>query len=55
MSEIRLVEKWLDDVMEWSKINEARPKSISEIALVNLRKLYGAFSALGIGYFLGFV
>lgn len=55
MSEVGLVRKWLSDVMEWSKINEARLKSNPEIALVNLRKLYGALTALGIGYLLGFV
>ncbi|XP_029678028.1 ionotropic receptor 40a-like [Formica exsecta] len=55
MTEIGLVRKWLSDVMEWSKINESRQKSNSETALVNLRKLYGAFIALGIGYFLSFV
>lgn len=54
MSENGLIEKWLSDVMEWSKINEARQKSSSEIALVNLRKLYVALIALGVGYFLGF-
>lgn len=55
MTEIGLVHKWLSDVMEWSKINEARQQSKSETALVNLRKLYGAFIALGIGYFLSFI
>ncbi|XP_050445831.1 ionotropic receptor 21a-like isoform X2 [Cataglyphis hispanica] len=55
MTEIGLVRKWLSDVMEWSKINESRQKTNSETALVNLRKLYGALIALGIGYFLSFV
>lgn len=55
MTEIGLVRKWLSDVMEWSKITEVRQKSDSEAALVNLRKLYGALIALGIGYFLSFV
>ncbi|XP_011698467.1 PREDICTED: probable glutamate receptor isoform X2 [Wasmannia auropunctata] len=54
MTEIGLVRKWLSDVMEWSKINESRQKSESE-TLVNLRKLRGAFIALGIGHFLGFI
>nr|XP_012224227.1 PREDICTED: glutamate receptor 1-like [Linepithema humile] len=54
MIEIGLVHKWLSDVMEWSKINESRLESKSETALVNLRKLYGALIALGIGYFLSF-
>ncbi|XP_018348006.1 PREDICTED: ionotropic receptor 21a-like isoform X3 [Trachymyrmex septentrionalis] len=55
MTEIGLVHKWLSDVMEWSKINESRQKSESETALVNLRKLYGALIALGIGYLLSFI
>jgi len=55
MTETGLVRKWLSDVMEWSKINESRQKFKSETALVNLRKLHGAFTALGIGYFLGFI
>lgn len=55
MTEIGLVRKWLSDVMEWSKISESRQKSESETALVNLRKLYGAFTALGIGFLLSFV
>ncbi|XP_039308036.1 uncharacterized protein LOC105206209 isoform X2 [Solenopsis invicta] len=55
MVEIGLVQKWLSDVMEWSKINEARQKSQSERAIVNLRKIYGAFTALGIGYLFSFV
>ncbi|XP_011630288.1 ionotropic receptor 40a-like [Pogonomyrmex barbatus] len=55
MTEIGLVHKWLSDVMEWSKINESQLESKSETALVNLRKLYGAFVALGIGYLLGFI
>ena len=53
--EIGLVQKWLSDVMEWSKINEARQKSQPQRALVNLRKLYNAFTALGISYLLSFV
>ncbi|XP_011863478.1 PREDICTED: uncharacterized protein LOC105559642 isoform X2 [Vollenhovia emeryi] len=55
MTEVGLVGKWLSDVMEWSKITETRLKSESETALVNLRKLYGALTALGIGYLLGFI
>jgi len=55
MTEIGLVRKWLSDVMEWSKISESQQKSESETALVDLRKLHGAFVALAIGYFLGFV
>lgn len=55
MTEIGLVRKWLSDVMEWSKISESRQKSESETALVNLRKLHGAFVALAIGYFIAFL
>ncbi|XP_012538854.2 ionotropic receptor 21a [Monomorium pharaonis] len=55
MVEIGLVQKWLSDVMEWSKINELQQKSQTETALVNLRKLYGALTALGIGYLLSFL
>ncbi|XP_025271183.1 ionotropic receptor 40a isoform X2 [Camponotus floridanus] len=55
MTEIGLVRKWLSDVMEWSKINESRQQSKSETALVNLRKLYGALIALGIGYIFSFI
>lgn len=54
MIEIGLVQKWLSDVMEWSKIKEAQQKSESEQkALINLRKLHGAFVVLAIGCFLG--
>ncbi|XP_071627785.1 ionotropic receptor 21a isoform X1 [Temnothorax longispinosus] len=55
MTEVGLVRKWLSDVMEWSKINEARQRSKSEIALVDLPKLYGALIALGIGYLFSFL
>ncbi|KAL0099819.1 hypothetical protein PUN28_019910 [Cardiocondyla obscurior] len=55
MIEIGLVHKWLSDVMEWSRINEAQQNTKSETALVNLRKLYGALTALGIGYLLSFI
>ncbi|XP_076182411.1 ionotropic receptor 68a isoform X2 [Ptiloglossa arizonensis] len=37
--ETGLVEKWLSDVMEWSKIMEIRQETESEKALVNLHKL----------------
>ncbi|KAK0174937.1 hypothetical protein PV327_010640 [Microctonus hyperodae] len=50
-----LVEKWLSDVMEWSKIAEIRYESDAPKALVDLYKLYGALIALGIGYLLGFI
>ncbi|XP_032687660.1 glutamate receptor ionotropic, NMDA 3A-like isoform X2 [Odontomachus brunneus] len=51
MMEIGLVEKWLSDVMEWSKITESRQESDSEEGLVDLPKLHAAFVALAIGYF----
>ncbi|KAK0079871.1 hypothetical protein PV325_000717 [Microctonus aethiopoides] len=50
-----LVEKWLSDVIEWSKIAEIRYESDAPKALVDLHKLYGALIALGIGYLLGFI
>ncbi|KOC58902.1 Glutamate receptor, ionotropic kainate 2 [Habropoda laboriosa] len=53
--EIGLVEKWLSDVMEWSKIMELQQETESEKALVNLHKLQGAFIAITVGYLLGFV
>ncbi|XP_029043114.2 ionotropic receptor 21a-like isoform X2 [Osmia bicornis bicornis] len=53
--EIGLVQKWLSDVMEWSKIMEIRQETESEKALVNLHKLQGAFIAIVIGYFLAFI
>ncbi|RLU21499.1 ObirIr68a [Ooceraea biroi] len=53
MTEIGLVRKWLSDVMEWSKISESLQNTKPETALVDLRKLHGAFVALAIGYFLG--
>lgn len=48
--EVGLVEKWLNDAM-----HSIRTLDTSEVeikALMNLRKLYGAFVALGIGYLL---
>ncbi|XP_053986684.1 ionotropic receptor 21a-like isoform X1 [Hylaeus volcanicus] len=53
--ETGLVEKWLSDVMEWSKIMEVRQETESEKALVNLHKLQGAFIAVIVGYVLAFV
>nr|XP_031828917.1 ionotropic receptor 21a-like isoform X2 [Nomia melanderi] len=53
--EIGLVEKWLSDVMEWSKIMEIRQETESEKALVNLHKLQGAFIAIVTGYLLAFM
>lgn len=47
--EVGLVEKWLNDAMY--RIRSANTDSTDEIkALMNLRKLYGAFIALAIGY-----
>lgn len=53
--EIGLVEKWLSDVMEWSKIMEIRQEAESEKALINLHKLQGAFIAIIVGYLLAFI
>ncbi|KZC14210.1 Glutamate receptor, ionotropic kainate 3 [Dufourea novaeangliae] len=53
--ETGLVEKWLSDVMEWSKITEIRQETESEKALVNLHKLQGAFIAVVAGYILAFI
>ncbi|XP_057332068.1 uncharacterized protein LOC130671938 [Microplitis mediator] len=50
-----LVKKWLTDVTEWSKIVEIKSESQGPKALIDLRKLYGIFVALGIGYFLSFI
>ncbi|XP_066594491.1 ionotropic receptor 21a-like isoform X2 [Prorops nasuta] len=55
MIEAGLVQKWLSDVMEWSKITEIRQESAPEKALINLHKLHGALVALGIGYFISFL
>ncbi|XP_026670641.1 uncharacterized protein LOC108626469 [Ceratina calcarata] len=50
--EIGLIEKWLSEVMEWSKIMETRQEKESEKALVNMHKLQGAFIAVVVGYLL---
>ncbi|XP_016906358.1 ionotropic receptor 21a isoform X1 [Apis cerana] len=55
MIEIGLVQKWLNDVMEWPKIMEIRQEAESEKALVNLHKLQGAFFAIISGYLLAFM
>ncbi|XP_076245450.1 ionotropic receptor 68a [Calliopsis andreniformis] len=52
--EIGLIEKWLSDVMEWSKIIENQ-ETESEKASVNLYKLQGAFIAIIVGYVLAFI
>nr|XP_037869227.1 glutamate receptor ionotropic, delta-2 [Bombyx mori] len=48
--EVGLVEKWLNDAMYTIKTLETNEEEIK--ALMNLKKLYGAFIALAIGYFL---
>ncbi|RLZ02244.1 Ionotropic receptor 68a [Cephus cinctus] len=53
--EAGLVQKWLNDVMEWAKNSEKPLDTNAPKALINLHKLYGALVALGIGYSLGFI
>ncbi|XP_049867277.1 glutamate receptor ionotropic, kainate glr-3 [Pectinophora gossypiella] len=48
--EVGLVEKWLNDAMHTIRTLDTSEEEIK--ALMNLKKLYGAFVALGIGYFL---
>ncbi|XP_075969996.1 ionotropic receptor 68a [Anticarsia gemmatalis] len=48
--EVGLVEKWLNDAMHPIRVLETNEDEVK--ALMNLKKLYGAFIALGIGYFL---
>nr|QMS80365.1 ionotropic receptor [Histia rhodope] len=48
--EVGLVEKWLNDAMHPIKSLDSQEEEIK--ALMNLKKLYGAFIALAIGYFL---
>ncbi|XP_034946197.1 glutamate receptor ionotropic, kainate 5 [Chelonus insularis] len=48
-----LVEKWLSDVMEWSKIAEIKTENVAPKALMDLKKLYGALIVLGVGCFVG--
>lgn len=50
-----LVKKWLTDVTEWSKIVEIKSESQGPKSLIDLRKLYGIFLTLSIGYFLSFI
>lgn len=47
--EVGLVEKWLNDAMNTIRSLDTSEDEIK--ALMNLKKLYGAFVALGIGYF----
>nr|QEI46869.1 ionotropic receptor 68a [Galleria mellonella] len=51
--EVGLVEKWLNDAMYTIKSLEQNENEIK--ALMNLKKLYGAFIALAIGYILSFI
>lgn len=51
--EVGLVEKWLNDAMQPIRALETNEDEIK--ALMNLKKLYGAFIALAIGYFLSAV
>ncbi|XP_060810809.1 glutamate receptor ionotropic, kainate glr-3 [Amyelois transitella] len=51
--EVGLVEKWLNDAMHPIRVLETNENEIK--ALMNLKKLYGAFIALAIGYFLSLV
>ncbi|XP_068629684.1 glutamate receptor ionotropic, kainate glr-3 [Battus philenor] len=48
--EVGLVEKWLNDVMHHIKTLERNDEEVK--ALMNLKKLHGAFIALAIGYFI---
>ncbi|KAJ2953036.1 hypothetical protein O0L34_g7426 [Tuta absoluta] len=51
--EVGLVEKWLNDAMYTIRSLDTSEDEIK--ALMNLKKLYGAFIALAIGYFLSFI
>lgn len=51
--EVGLVEKWLNDAMYQIRSLETNEEEIK--ALMNLKKLYGAFIALAIGYSLSFL
>lgn len=51
--EVGLVEKWLNDAMHSIRSLDTSEEEIK--ALMNLKKLYGAFVALGIGYLLSSV
>jgi hypothetical protein len=46
-------EKWLNDAMHYIKSQETEEDEVK--ALMNLKKLYGAFIALAIGYFISLV
>ncbi|XP_053625294.1 glutamate receptor ionotropic, kainate glr-3 isoform X1 [Plodia interpunctella] len=51
--EVGLVEKWLNDAMNPIRVQETNENEIK--ALMNLKKLYGAFIALAIGYILSLI
>ncbi|XP_061712746.1 glutamate receptor ionotropic, delta-2 [Cydia pomonella] len=51
--EVGLVEKWLNDAMYPIRALDTFDNEVK--ALMNLKKLYGAFIALAIGYFLSFI
>ncbi|CAH0406266.1 unnamed protein product [Chilo suppressalis] len=51
--EVGLVEKWLNDAMHPIRSLETTDEAIK--ALMNLKKLYGAFVALAIGYLLSWI
>ncbi|KAL2721084.1 ionotropic receptor 40a-like [Vespula maculifrons] len=55
MVEVGLVDKWLSDVIYPSQLIEKQQEKMSEKALVNLHKLYGALVALSIGYFFSLI
>lgn len=55
MIEVGLVNKWLSDVIYPSRLTEKQQEKMSEKALVNLHKLYGALVALSIGYFFSLI
>ncbi|XP_015174946.1 PREDICTED: uncharacterized protein LOC107065607 [Polistes dominula] len=55
MVEVGLVNKWLSDVIYPSHLTEKQQEKVSEKALVNLHKLYGALVALSIGYFFSLI
>ncbi|XP_035734845.1 uncharacterized protein LOC118447232 [Vespa mandarinia] len=53
--EVGLVNKWLSDVIYPLRLTERQQEKVSEKALVNLHKLYGALVALTIGYFFSLI
>lgn len=55
MVEAGLVERWLSNVMAWSRIKKLDDDTENAKAIVDMRKLHGAIVALIIGYCFGFV